>query len=35
MKQFLTFQNLPMVIVTLMIVWAWISVLSVLIAAMF
>lgn len=35
MKQYLTFQNLPMVVVTLMIVWAWVSVLSVLIASFF
>ena len=35
MKQYLTFQNLPMVVVTLMIIWAWISVLSVLIGSFF
>lgn len=35
MKQYLSFQNLPMVVVTLMIVWAWISVLSVLIGSFF
>lgn len=35
MKQYLTFQNLPMVVVTAMIVWAWISILSVVIASLF
>lgn len=35
MKQFLTFQSFPMVLVTLMIIWAWISVLSVLIGSFF
>lgn len=35
MKQFLTFQRFPMVVVTAMIVWAWISILSVLIASFF
>lgn len=35
MKKFLTFQNMPMVIVTALIVWSWISILSVLIASLF
>lgn len=35
MKQYMTFQNLPMVVVTLLIIWAWISVLSVLIGSFF
>jgi len=35
MKQFMSFQNFPMVVVTLMIIWAWISILSVLIASFF
>ena len=35
MKQYLTKQNLPMVLVVAMIVWAWVSILSVLIAGMF
>ncbi len=35
MKQFLTFQGFPMVVVTALIVWAWISILSVLIASFF
>lgn len=35
MKQFLTFQNFPMVVVTGLIIWAWISILSVLIASFF
>lgn len=35
MKQYLTFQNLPMVFVTGLIVWAWISLLSVLIGGLF
>ena len=35
MKQFMTFQGFPMVVVTGMIIWAWISVLSVLIASFF
>ncbi len=34
MKQLLTFQGLPMVVVVAMIVWAWISLLSVLIGWM-
>lgn len=35
MKQFMTFQGFPMVVVTALIVWAWISLLSVLIASFF
>ena len=35
MKQLFTFQGFPMVVVTAMIVWAWISILSVLIASFF
>jgi hypothetical protein len=35
MKQLLTFQGFPMVVVTAMIAWAWISILSVLIASFF
>ncbi len=35
MKQFLTFQNTPMVVVTALIIWAWISILSVVIASLF
>lgn len=35
MKKLLTFQNFPMVIVTALIVWAWISLLSVLLASFF
>ncbi len=35
MKQLFTFQGLPMVIVTGMIIWSWISILSVLIASYF
>ena len=35
MKQLMTFQNFPMVLVVGLIVWAWISVLSVLIASFF
>jgi hypothetical protein len=35
MKQFLTFQNTPMVVVTVLIIWAWISILSVVIASLF
>jgi hypothetical protein len=34
-KKYLTFQNTPMVLVTALIVWAWISVLSVVIAGLF
>lgn len=35
MKQLFTFQGLPMVIVTGMVIWSWISILSVLIASYF
>ena len=35
MKQLLTFQGFPMVVVTAMIVWAWISIISVLIGSFF
>jgi hypothetical protein len=35
MKKFLTFQNFPMVLVVGLIVWAWISLLSVLAASLF
>lgn len=35
MKQFMTFQGFPMVVVTAMIIWAWISILSVLIGSFF
>jgi len=35
MKQYLTKQNLPMVMVVGLIVWAWISLITVLIAGMF
>ena len=35
MKQYLTKQNLPMVLVVGLIVWAWLSLISVLIAGMF
>lgn len=35
MKQFMTFQSFPMVVVTLMIIWAWVSILSVLIGSFF
>lgn len=35
MKQYMTKQNLPMVVVVGLIVWAWISLISVLIAGMF
>jgi hypothetical protein len=35
MKQLLTFQNFPMVVVTGLILWAWFSILSVLIASFF
>lgn len=35
MKQLLTFQGFPMVIVTGMIIWSWISILSVLFASFF
>lgn len=35
MKQLMTFQNFPMVLVVGLIAWAWISVISVLIASFF
>lgn len=35
MKQYLTKKNLPMVLVVGLIVWAWLSLISVLIAGMF
>lgn len=35
MKQLLTFQGFPMVVVVGLIIWSWISVLSVLIASFF
>jgi len=35
MKQLLTFQGFPMVVVVGLILWAWISILSVLIASFF
>jgi hypothetical protein len=35
MKQLMTFQGFPMVLVVGLIVWAWISVLSVLVASFF
>lgn len=35
MKQLLTFQSFPMVVVAVMIIWAWISILSVLIGSFF
>lgn len=35
MKQLMTFQNFPLVVVTALIVWAWISILSVLLGSFF
>ena len=35
MKQFMTFQSFPMVVVTGMIIWAWVSILSVLFGSFF
>jgi hypothetical protein len=35
MKQLLTFQGFPMVLVVGMVIWAWISLLSVLVASFF
>lgn len=35
MKQLLTFQGFPMVVVVGLVIWSWISVLSVLIASFF
>jgi hypothetical protein len=34
-KKYLTFQNLPLVLVTALIIWAWISLLSVLVVSLF
>ncbi len=35
MKQYITFQGFPMVVVTIMIIWAWVSILSVIIGSFF
>lgn len=35
MKKYLTFQNLPMVLVLALVIWAWVSIFSVLIASFF
>ena len=35
MKQFLTFQGFPMVVVVALIVWSWISIISVVVASFF
>jgi hypothetical protein len=35
MKQLMTFQGFPMVLVVAMVAWAWISLISVLIASFF
>ena len=35
MKQMFTFQGLPMLVVTALIIWAWISLFSVLLSAFF
>lgn len=35
MKQFLTFQNFPMVVVVALIVWSWFSILSVVVGSFF
>jgi hypothetical protein len=35
MKQLLTFQGFPMVVVVAMVIWAWISVLSVIVGSLF
>jgi hypothetical protein len=35
MKQLLTFQGFPMVVVVAFVVWSWFSILSVLIASLF
>jgi len=35
MKQLLTFQGFPMVVVVGLVIWSWISILSVLIASLF
>jgi len=34
-KKYLTFQNLPMVLVLALVIWAWVSIFSVLIASFF
>jgi hypothetical protein len=35
MKNYLTFQNFPLVVVIAMVLWAWLSLFSVLIGSMF
>lgn len=35
MKKYFTFQNFPLVLVTALVIWAWVSLLSVLVAALF
>lgn len=35
MKQLLTFQGFPMVVVVALVAWAWISILSVLVGSFF
>lgn len=35
MKQLLTFQGFPMVVVVAMVAWSWFSILSVLVASLF
>jgi hypothetical protein len=35
MKQLLTFQGFPMVVVIGMVIWSWISIISVLVASFF
>ena len=35
MKQLLTFQGFPMVVVVAFIIWSWFSILSVLVASLF
>lgn len=35
MKQLLTFQGFPMVVVVGLVVWSWISIISVLVASLF
>jgi hypothetical protein len=35
MKQLLTFQSFPMVVVVALIIWSWISIISVLVASFF
>jgi len=34
-KKYFTFQNFPLVLVTALIIWAWVSLLSVLVASLF